>query len=1734
MNHQDLIKNMLPETGPVSLDNLDKIKDFIDSYLPKYSSEMENIKDIFKSGDITPDSILTIDKSLMEKFDEEVGNSFAKAYSEGTSSAEQYLIEFYDWLNKKVKDQELIDVEKIDKELEEVQNKYDNTKYRNSNSVFIQEMASHTGRSDWSSVDNLLNQYSSYEEFKNAANTTGIQLYESGKNYSLNDFEATELESIKQYYEDINSLESEINTLTEERIDAEKRNNTLLDEKNKTLQRTIELNDIIINQELSTGDKTAKKARKTITSAEKEYEKNGYLSPETLKELIALGDKYKDAWINSNGEIEFHSDKLKEIELNDIDIAKAKAYENIQLSTQTYWIEKINGATQERLDKIQEEIDKYKEEYEYLGLIYEAAEKANEEAEEVTEAGYYKQKEYEAPKRSTQYIDDEIKRKQEELDYLKEEAEYLSGDSLTKNLEEQKRLKEEIIALDQEQIDYNKETINQNDTILEQYAKEHGFAIEKDASGYYTRETQEKFLNATEAEKRAALERENAAGVAKEANTDKDSKKGLENAYKQAQEANEQATKEASRVMDALDARQKANDAIADTTRKLPNEQREAELIDATKYYVKLEDIVKNINKEYKIQDAQLQKIKEDFDSLSPEEQGKKLQEMKALKDKQKEETKQELQAYEQALKEGLQGVDLGDIDISNLASKSSAEIEVMKEELEDLARAAHERGDIVSEEKIKAAIDQIDGVTEAAKRNEEQLKKNKVSWEETFKAQNAAALEKVNNALSETEKQLKRIKSAQSGLKGKDLINNLKQQQALLQKQVALEKQKLAISAQYASQMIGITQARLNDINLGIQIKQNQDGTLANYNAILVALYERNDLDKEDVEYYKKLLDLSNEFANKQAEAQSKIEDLQSQVTSISKEIADKIKEETKNALKKALERFNAKVDVEIDIEDAWRQLHKLKAELDGLRDDDYFKNINVQAKQFSEYLKTNPNSLLPGGSTQILTDHLNQIMSEINIIQGGGTSSIYGKGAEAEKQAFEDLKKYRDELASNVESGLSAIKEMKQTYLSTIDAFISKNQEFMQTLEKINDISQKVIDTMKLVYGDAAIKYIDKYLKAQTQGNQKLLEVAKQKAALAENKMKDALARGDQDAYQKWASAYKTYSDEVWKYIQETIKSAQAEFENLFEVLKQEAIQAYKDVYAETSALPLDMRWDLEGERDKEFKDYTDSLYEVGTLTRKVNESINNADTVAAREKLSKFLQEDVGYLNTQIDKEKQLSKYEIERANAKYELTLRQIALEEAQNNKSKMRLRRDSQGNYRYEYVADQDKINDATQKVEDAMNKLYNLDKEYARKYSQMLSSLQTEFYDKLNEIYERQWDTDEERDAAIQALKEEYYGEYGLITQIYKQGVYARDNLLQTSADKESALIKNVEDTLKKSYQEMQAEVEVNLTKIDEKWHQSQEVIASAQGTVEGLNQTWEEHSAILEGISEQENTLVENLNAQLAAIEALLPEIEAMAEAWKQVAEQALAANEASLLLRETLKEEEEEAKKANENAATNTGAGAGVNTSSGGREHATSHATVYFTDGKKTWREFVKDDNSKGNLTVGSSGVRSNGQGGLTSGVGRQNASVSSNQGIVSRMNQPGVRVLTAKEVEDLKKKGSLATGGYTGEWGSEGRLAMLHEKELVLNQNDTKNILDAVQMMRNSMMNGQAMQLGMYRTQYQQALSAISAQNAPLEQNVHIDATFPNVQNSNEIEEAFNNLINLASQRINSNLK
>ena len=90
------------------------------------------------------------------------------------------------------------------------------------------------------------------------------------------------------------------------------------------------------------------------------------------------------------------------------------------------------------------------------------------------------------------------------------------------------------------------------------------------------------------------------------------------------------------------------------------------------------------------------------------------------------------------------------------------------------------------------------------------------------------------------------------------------------------------------------------------------------------------------------------------------------------------------------------------------------------------------------------------------------------------------------------------------------------------------------------------------------------------------------------------------------------------------------------------------------------------------------------------------------------------------------------------------------------------------------------------------------------------------------------------------------------------------------------------------------------------------------------------------------------------------------------------------------------------------------------------------------------------------------------------------------------------------------------------------MLHEKELVLNKQDTKNLLSAIEIMRDI--------TDSFNTTMLNKLKEITATKVDsnilsdtLEQNVHIDASFPNVESSREIEEALNNLVNMASMRI-----
>ena len=111
---------------------------------------------------------------------------------------------------------------------------------------------------------------------------------------------------------------------------------------------------------------------------------------------------------------------------------------------------------------------------------------------------------------------------------------------------------------------------------------------------------------------------------------------------------------------------------------------------------------------------------------------------------------------------------------------------------------------------------------------------------------------------------------------------------------------------------------------------------------------------------------------------------------------------------------------------------------------------------------------------------------------------------------------------------------------------------------------------------------------------------------------------------------------------------------------------------------------------------------------------------------------------------------------------------------------MRLRRDSQGNYRYEYIADEDNVKKLQDEIDALENSLYNFDKE---RFISLQNEIVGYVQDRENAIKEIQMDaslTEEERQARIAEINRLYNT---LIQDVTDQTVTAQTNLYQSGAD---------------------------------------------------------------------------------------------------------------------------------------------------------------------------------------------------------------------------------------------------------------------------------------------------------------------------------------------------------------
>ena len=582
----------------------------------------------------------------------------------------------------------------------------------------------------------------------------------------------------------------------------------------------------------------------------------------------------------------------------------------------------------------------------------------------------------------------------------------------------------------------------------------------------------------------------------------------------------------------------------------------------------------------------------------------------------------------------------------------------------------------------------------------------------------------------------------------------------------------------------------------------------------------------------------------------------------------------------------------------------------------------------------------------------------------------------------------------------------------------------------------------------------------------------------------------------------------------LENTLEKVNAWFENELNRIYQESEDRLVGKWGSFDA--LDSAMERQKNLADEYLTKTNQLYETNTLLRKLSQDIDKTDSSIAKAKLKAFSDEIEA-----MKEQNQLSKTDLEIAKARYELLQAQIALEEAQNAKSTVRLQRDNEGNYGYVYTADQDKVNDAEQNFADKQNDLYNLVLNQAQDYTEKIIQIYSERNAALRDLQDK-WlngeitseeeyktqlvDIVEKYNGLLETSYESYYTAIKWLNEVGAEGqteawtnsfsdiLYGEEEFSEQILQETDNLVHETDDLM--GWLNDERDYYTEEAKVGNK--ELKDTIDDVTASNKLLTNSLTGPGGLISGM-QTATSAAARLTAEFASqYQALLD----MAEGYAQVISQ-MNSYYATIAAYERSDDSGGDDFNLNTdyNAAMQEAVKRGLITS-------TNDALFKSTNALREKKIAILGESVDYKLK------------------GQEFVDFFSNN-INLYKNGGGASTYSSLSDEELKKKlAGLASGGYTGEWGNTGKLALLHEKELVLNKDDTDNILNAVTLIRKI---SSAIDLRAAASSLSSGLNSPNYDNESgmLEQVVTIHAEFPNVQDRNEIEEAFDNLINRASQ-------
>ena len=1054
----------------------------------------------------------------------------------------------------------------------------------------------------------------------------------------------------------------------------------------------------------------------------------------------------------------------------------------------------------------------------------------------------------------------------------------------------------------------------------------------------------------------------------------------------------------------------------------------------------------------------------------------------------------------------------------------------------------------------------------------------------------------KINSQLDKMKNLLEQINKEQERLVGYNKFDYTKQATQNLKRQIELQQQKLELEKQERQEK----QAELAKYG----IKFDTEGYIDNYedrfkfylaeiNSLITqynnasskeeqeAIDERIEDKQEEFDKYKDLVDEYNDLnSNTIEQTKKEIQDLQDQIEDMITDIfnkaieaVDTIKEvdDAVTDLKKTFRDFNTEEDdpfLSAEISDnkiakyfdagtkaaktffdtAIARLKKLKDEaktdeekakyqtaIDGLLAGQKLQGQGVLDENGTGYL----DMALRGGQL---------ILQNIKQYEETGKSDLFGENQQAMMEAAKAVFDQLTDMASDLRE---EIDNLRDSIVDAIDLVADEIEKREDLLDSISNRLDHLTSMSQILHGNTI------------QGYKEQNEILAVQSQLADQRLAEATE--ELDYWNKIASTVIKGSkeeEEVLNHVREATEKKNEAIENSVNLYKQQAQARANLALAEWQKKWLgtdDMdwaqtQWEMMNRNADYYLDDVNKAYNIQKLQSQYTDLLDGANTLDIQTKITDQMNQQLEYLRTKTN----LSEYDVAYAQAQLEILKQQIALEEAQANKSQMKLRRDSQGNYNYVYTANEDNVKSAQEGLLDAQNNAYNLSKDQMKQvqedffsaFQQTKQLLSEVFADTTLSVQERTDKmtaiidnfvqyvnmTGEQLSTSQANLLESFYGmvdslnseNAGSLQEIYdklKDGsTDAFDSIDTRWSTTITTLLQN-KDKFAESMRDMQTKMEESLKQYDTSVENASKIAKENIGDISGC----------LNGVKTSVNDLTDSFGLLTSKLQGYIEKIGGYSDKLKEYQTTFDSISQKNGELRQTITDLQDEINKMKRQEAQGKNEGGIISTTPSG---SSGKGNGKGDDGKGNTNNFggsgySRDELMKGvALAIHNYGLRS-GWGNdpdrsakLIKAYGQDFAN--DVQNYIDYWYEHDDNKHLYWDPSSIKFTSTnlvgYDTGGYTGNWSDgSGKLALLHSKEIVLNASDTQNILKAVESVR-------AMTSAMKGATLAEAVGSISSigksietANSKVDQNVNITAEFPNATSADEIREAILGLNN-----------